>query len=73
MKRTKLVDTSDEVQAGFCRGCKRKIPHERLRVVPNTKFCVKCAAENELTNETPFVVLDEYDPLELSSLLSPDD
>jgi DnaK suppressor protein len=29
---------------GFCEDCRRRIPMERLRAIPETPFCVTCSA-----------------------------
>ena len=69
------VDTSTgaNTKSRVCEECGIKILKERLKVLPDTTLCVKCAAENE--SKTGFIptLLDDYDPAELSGMLSPDD
>jgi len=58
----------------FCEQCGRKIPKERLKAIPNTVLCVRCAAEVEHEEGTDKVVpLVDYDPSELLDAISSDD
>jgi len=57
-----------------CEQCGRKIPKERLKAVPDTVFCVHCAAEAESVESTDRVIpLIDYDTSELLSAISSDD
>jgi RNA polymerase-binding transcription factor DksA len=58
-----------------CEQCGRKIPKERLKAVPNTTLCVRCAAEveNEYDIEQVISSSDFYDPGELLDAISSDD
>lgn len=37
----------DDPQFGVCRDCEEPIPFARLMIMPETDFCVQCAAERE--------------------------
>jgi RNA polymerase-binding transcription factor DksA len=57
-----------------CEQCGRKIPKERLKVIPDTVLCVRCAAESERDGGVDRVVpLIDYDPSELLNTISSDD
>lgn len=56
-----------------CEQCGRKIPKERLKAVPDTVFCVRCAAEVEEESTDRIVPLVDYDPSELLDAISSDD
>jgi len=43
------VDRADEGQYGVCRSCGEPIHPDRLRVLPGTTLCVRCAQELERT------------------------
>ena len=58
----------------ICEQCGRKIPKERLKAIPSTVLCVRCAAESESENGVEIVVpLFDYDPGELLDTISSDD
>lgn len=58
----------------LCEQCQRKIPIERLKAVPDTTLCVKCAAKSENDNSISRVIpLIDYDPGELLDAISSDD
>jgi len=58
-----------------CEQCGRKIPKERLKAIPDTTLCVRCAAERENEYDTEPVISssDFYDPGELLDAISSDD
>lgn len=71
-KQKKLVPIMDV--SVVCEDCGRKIPKERIKALPNTTLCVKCAAESESNGGTDKIVpLIDYDPQELFDATSPDD
>jgi RNA polymerase-binding transcription factor DksA len=58
----------------ICEQCGRKIPKERLKAVPDTVLCVRCATESENEDSTDHAVpLVDYDPGELLDAISSDD
>lgn len=44
-KLRRALDDIDDPDFGFCRGCDRPIPAERLMILPETDLCVQCAQE----------------------------
>ena len=76
MKR-KQDNEAEKITLGnitVCEECGRKIPKERLKAVPNTTFCVHCAAKSENEGDTERVIpLVDYDPSELLDAISSDD
>lgn len=46
----------------YCEVCDRRIPPERLRLLPETRRCVRCSAERRKTGDE--VPLDGADPAE---------
>ena len=57
----------------ICELCGRKIPKERIKAVPDTTLCVRCAAQSEDENGTDRAVpLIDYDPSELLDAISDD-
>jgi RNA polymerase-binding transcription factor DksA len=73
MKKKTEKAKSDTIVA--CEQCGRKIPKERLKAVPDTTLCVRCAAEVESEHDTGPVISssDFYDPGELLDAISSDD
>ena len=44
----RIADALDRIELGAygaCEQCERKIPKQRLNVLPFTAYCVKCASE----------------------------
>ena len=40
----------------FCEDCGQEIPVERLEVLPDTRYCVKCAADHPLPTPDPNIL-----------------
>lgn len=38
----KMIKKTEKCTYGFCEKCGKKIQKERLRVIPETKFCLEC-------------------------------
>ena len=73
-KERTFVHTVVEVKKPvLCEDCGQSILKARVEALPNVTRCVKCAAEVEAKEGFKPIVLDDYDPAELSALLSPDD
>jgi len=56
----------------ICEECGKRVPKARLKAVPHTKYCVKCAdisGNEEPEREIP----DGYDVNDLLDTISPDD
>jgi RNA polymerase-binding transcription factor DksA len=59
----------DDGTYGTCESCGRKIAKARVEAIPFTRFCVKCAEENDLT---PQVNLDDGRPRSPRDTLAPE-
>ena len=46
----KALERVEEGSYGFCIQCQGKIPKTRLKAIPFTPYCVKCASEIESNN-----------------------
>jgi len=58
----------------LCEGCGKKIPKMRLKILPNTQFCVGCQEEYEQDHPVDdSIYLTEPDPEELNDIISSDD
>ena len=59
----------------FCEGdsCGKKIPKTRLNALPDTKFCVSCAKDNEESISSDKYLSDIYDHQDLSDIVYPDE
>ena len=69
-----MRQNSKEIVPTVCEQCGRKIPKERLRAIPDTDLCVRCAARSEVKGGTERVIpLVDYDPNELLDAISSDD
>ena len=76
MEKQMAIDKSkgDQVDSVVCGECGKRIPKARLKIVPNTEFCVTCQAEYEVDHPIDdSAYLSEPDPGELSDIISPDD
>ena len=56
-----------------CCECGKKIPKARLKAVPDTDYCVACAAEEEKHKEPIAFLPDGGDPRDLMDIVTPDD
>jgi RNA polymerase-binding transcription factor DksA len=63
------LDRVDAGQFGICETCGAKIPSARLDAIPFTRYCVKCAEQND---QTPQVNLNEGRPHSPKDTLAPE-
>lgn len=45
-----------------CEDCGEQIPEERLEVLPNTKYCVKCSENHPLPTPDPEILCAKSSP-----------
>ena len=43
----KALERIDEEEYAVCQGCGNDIPLERLKIMPYTEFCIKCATKKD--------------------------
>jgi len=71
MDKSKRENSVDIV---VCEKCEKRIPKARLKVVPDTRFCVSCQQEYEVDHPLDdSIYLSEPDAAELTDIISPDD
>jgi RNA polymerase-binding transcription factor DksA len=63
------LDRMEKGEYGVCQSCDKSIAKERLEAIPFTRYCVDCAAKE---NVTPEVNLDEGRPHSPSDTLAPE-
>lgn len=57
----------------LCEGCGKRIPKERLKVIPDACLCVQCATKFEDEFGVDRIIpLSDYDASELLDVISPD-